>query len=135
VSLSILAGLGFGLTDFALNVLTLGAPFIAILPWMFFHASSAGITAYGIAKNRVMPFYLISVGLHATSGLFASTGNLLWYVIGPTLLLITFLLAWNFLSQNHRNYSCVALASKAISPRFMPAAAQQHTWREFAANV
>ena len=135
MSLGILAGLGFGLTDFALNVLTLGAPFIAILPWMFFHASSAGITAYGIAKKRVIPFYLISVGLHAASGLFALIGNLLWYVIGPALLLITFLLAWNFLSQNHRNYSCVALASKATSPRFMPAAAQQHTWREFAANV
>jgi RsiW-degrading membrane proteinase PrsW (M82 family) len=96
VSLGILAGLGFGLTEFALNVLTLGAPFIAILPWMFFHASSAGITAYGIAKKRVIPFYLISVGLHAASGLFALIGNLLWYVIGPTILIMTFVLAWNF---------------------------------------
>ena len=70
LDLGILVGLGFGVTEFALYVFTLGAPFISRVPGIIFHASSAGITAYGIAKKKPLPFYLVAVSLHLANNLF-----------------------------------------------------------------
>jgi hypothetical protein len=88
-----LAGLGFGLSAFALDVFSLNAPFVAELPWIFFNAASAGLTAYGIAKRRAVPFFLLSVGLHAANSYLASTTEL-FYITGPLILFFTLLLAW-----------------------------------------
>ena len=64
LDLGIIVGLGFGITEFALYVFTLGTPFLSRIPSVIFHASSTCITSYGIAKKKPVPFYLISVALH-----------------------------------------------------------------------
>jgi len=96
LDLGILVGLGFGLTEFALYVFTLGAPFIARVPGVIFHASSAGITAYGIAKKKPLPFYLISVALHLANNLLALLSNSLSFLYIPAIVVLvtTYLLAW-----------------------------------------
>jgi len=96
LDLGILVGLGFGLTEFALYVFTLGASFIARVPGVIFHASSAGITAYGIAKKKPLPFYLISVALHLANNLLALLSNSLSFLFipGVIVLVATYLLAW-----------------------------------------
>ncbi len=88
VNLGILSGLGFGLIAFVLSVFLLGMPFINMFPWIFFHASSAGISAYGIAKRQVIPFFLLSVGLHAANDFSALIGNVVWYVAGTAALFV-----------------------------------------------
>jgi RsiW-degrading membrane proteinase PrsW (M82 family) len=96
LDLGILVGLGFGLTEFALYVFTLGASFIARVPGVIFHASSAGITAYGIAKKKPLPFYLISVALHLANNLLALLSNSLSFLYIPAIVVLvtTYLLAW-----------------------------------------
>ena len=51
-------------------------PFIVRIPGVIFHASSAGITAYGIAKKNPLPYYLISVVLHIANNFFAFEASL-----------------------------------------------------------
>ncbi|MCL1978205.1 MAG: PrsW family glutamic-type intramembrane protease [Candidatus Bathyarchaeota archaeon] len=71
VTLGILVGLGFGLTEFFLYTVLLGvSPFVR-LSGIIFHASSAGITAYGIAKKKPLLFYLIASGLHVLNNFVA----------------------------------------------------------------
>ena len=65
VTLGILIGLGFGIFEFYEYVFLLNVPWFVRLPGLFFHASWAAITAYGIAKKNPLPYYLISVTLHA----------------------------------------------------------------------
>src|SRR5208337_2899389 len=45
VTLGILTGLGFGISEFVLYVFILNVPFIIRVPGVIFHASSASITA------------------------------------------------------------------------------------------
>jgi RsiW-degrading membrane proteinase PrsW (M82 family) len=94
MTLAILAGLGFGITEFVLYVFTLNAPFISRVPGLIFHASSAGITAYGIAKKKPLRFYLIAVSLHLANNLFALLGSSLLYLPGVAVLVATYFLAW-----------------------------------------
>jgi RsiW-degrading membrane proteinase PrsW (M82 family) len=96
LDLGILVGLGFGITEFVLYVFTLGVPFIARVPGVIFHASSAGITAYGIAKKKPVPFYLIAVALHLANNLLALFSNsfAFLYIPGLIVLVATYLLAW-----------------------------------------
>jgi RsiW-degrading membrane proteinase PrsW (M82 family) len=96
VNLAILTGLGFGVTEFALYVFTLGAPVISRVPGVIFHASSTCITAYGIAKKKPLPFYLIAVAAHLANNLLAllSTDVALLYVPALFVLVATFVLAW-----------------------------------------
>lgn len=61
--LGFLVGLGFGLSEFFIYV-ALGTPFYERIPGIFFHAASASIIAYGIAKKQPLFYYLIAVGLH-----------------------------------------------------------------------
>jgi RsiW-degrading membrane proteinase PrsW (M82 family) len=96
LDLGILVGVGFGVTEFVLYVFTLGAPFISRIPGIIFHASSAGITAYGIAKKKPVPFYHISVALHLANNLLAlfSSEVSFLYIPGLIVLVATYLLAW-----------------------------------------
>ena len=101
VDLGILVGLGFGVTEYVLYVFTLGESFITRIPAIIFHASSTCITAYGIAKKKLLKYYLIAVAAHFANNLFAvfsSTGSLLYFP-AITVLLATYLLAWRLYHQ------------------------------------
>lgn len=93
-TLGFIGGLGFGVVEFMIYVLQLGAPIFPRLPPIFFHAASTSITAYGIAKNRPLWLYLVAVGLHAINNISAIFG-LLWLTSGYPLLLATFLIVWH----------------------------------------
>ena len=96
LDLGILVGLGFGLTEFALYVFTLNTPILARIPGVVFHASSACITAYGIAKKKPLQFYLIAVTAHLVNNLLAlfSAEIAFLYIPGLIVLVGTYLLAW-----------------------------------------
>ncbi len=88
-----LVGIGFGVTEFFFYVFG-GAPVYIRLPGIFFHAASTSITAYGIAMNRAIPFYLLATALHLSynfSVLFGSS----WLTGGSVFLIITLFLSWH----------------------------------------
>ncbi len=89
VLLGVLIGLGFGITELVLYVFVLGVPPVARIPGVVFHASSAAITAYGIAKKFPLPYYLIAVGLHVANNFFALIGDEFLALIVQLLVLIT----------------------------------------------
>jgi hypothetical protein len=96
MTLGILAGLGFGVTAFVIQVATFGAAYATLLPWVFFNAASAGVTAFGIAKNRIVPFFLLAVALHAANSFAFFIGDVFFYAVGLIMVGITILLAWEF---------------------------------------
>jgi RsiW-degrading membrane proteinase PrsW (M82 family) len=97
VTLGVLIGLGFGISEFFLYVFILDVPWIVRIPGVIFHASSAAITAYGIAKKKPLPYYLVSVLLHAANNFFAVEAAATIGVLAELLILITvYLLAWQF---------------------------------------
>jgi RsiW-degrading membrane proteinase PrsW (M82 family) len=95
VDLGILVGLGFGLTEFAVYVFTLDQPFIGRIPGVIFHASSACIAAYGIAKKKPLQFYLIAVAAHLLNNLLAlfSSDVPALFILALIILVGTYLLA------------------------------------------
>ena len=100
VTLGLLIGLGFGIAEFVeyvfLHVHQLSQDF----PSIIFHTSSATITAYGIAKKKPLPYYLIAVSLHIANNFFALSGDIFLGLIAELLVLITvYLLAWRFYHQ------------------------------------
>ena len=96
VSLGVLIGLGFGISEFFLYVVFLRVPPVARVPGVIFHASSAGTTAYGIAKKNPWPFYLTSVMLHAANNFFAATNIAAGVFVELLVVIIAYLLAWRF---------------------------------------
>lgn len=96
VTLGLLIGLGFGIAEFAEYVIFLGVPPIARLPGIVFHASSATITAYGIAKKNPIPYYLMAVLLHVANNFFALTGDVFSLFGALLVLIIVYLLAWRY---------------------------------------
>lgn len=94
VILAILTGLGFGITEFVLYVFTLDAPFISRIPAVIFHASSAGIIAYGIVKKKPLIFYLVAVLLHLANNLIALSDFSLAVIPGTAIVVGVYLLAW-----------------------------------------
>ncbi len=96
VTLGVLIGLGFGISEFFLYVVFLGVPPIARVPGVIFHASSASITAYGIAKKNPLPYYLISVALHAANNFFALTSIGVGVFVELLVVIVAYLLAWRF---------------------------------------
>ncbi len=96
MTLGLLAGLGFGLTAFAIDVATLGLTYVSLLPWIFFDAASAGITAFGIAKNKILPFFLLAVALHAANSFAFFIGDAVFYALGLVLVGMTIFLSWYF---------------------------------------
>ena len=100
VTLGILIGLGFGITEFALYVFVYDVPWFVRIPGIIFHASSAGVTAYGIAKKKPLPYYLTSVFLHAANNFFAVVAPGNFGVLAELLILVTvYLLAWRLYHQ------------------------------------
>ena len=100
VTLGILIGLGFGISEFFLYVVILDVPWIVRIPGVIFHASSAAITAYGIAKKKPLPYYLTSVLLHAANNFFAFEAVAFIGVLAELLILVTiYLLAWRLYHQ------------------------------------
>jgi hypothetical protein len=97
LNLGILVGLGFGVTEFALYVFALDVPFISRVPGEIFHASSTGITAYGIIKEKPITFYPIAVAFHLKNNLLALFSNSFSFVLilGLIVLNATYLLAWH----------------------------------------
>ncbi len=94
-TLGFLVGLGFGLSEFVLYILVIGASIPIRLPGLFFHAASTSITTYGIATKRTIPFYLIAVALHALNNFSAFFGEI-WIIGGAAAVIITYFLAWRF---------------------------------------
>jgi len=94
-TLGFLVGLGFGLSEFVLYILVIGAPIPIRLPGLLFHAASTSITTYGIATKRTIQFYLIAVMLHALNNFSAFFGEL-WIIGGAAAVIITYFLAWRF---------------------------------------
>ena len=93
--LGLLIGLGFGLSELILYVAFLGAPIVERVPGVIFHASSATIVGYGIAKQNPLPYYLIAVALHVGNNIFAFINNVFLGVGAQVLVLVTvYLLAW-----------------------------------------
>ena len=77
----------------------IGVPPIVRVPGIIFHASSAAIIAYGIAKKNPMPYYLVAVALHIANNIFALTGDIL-SVFAELLVLITvYMLAYRYYQQ------------------------------------
>ncbi len=98
VLLGILIGLGFGITEFFLYVTVLGvSPFVRI-PGIVFHASSAAVTAYGIAKKNPLPYYLIAVALHSINNFVAIEFGDAFFAVAVQIivLLVVYYLAWTF---------------------------------------
>jgi RsiW-degrading membrane proteinase PrsW (M82 family) len=93
--LGFLVGLGFGVVEFVEYVVLLGAPIVLRVPGIFFHASITSIVAFGIAKKRSFPFYLLAVTLHFSNNLLAILGRI-WYLGGPAVIGVAYLLSWYF---------------------------------------
>lgn len=91
--LGLLVGLGFGLVEFFLFVTVVGVPILIRLPGLFFHAASASITAYGIAKKQARRFYLIAVALHFANNI-AAIFEPIWIIFGPLVIGFTYYFAW-----------------------------------------
>ncbi len=96
VTLGVLIGLGFGISEFFLYVVFLHVPPIARVPGVIFHASSASITAYGIAKKNPLPYYLISVALHAANNFFALSSIGLGIFVELLVVIVAYFSAWQF---------------------------------------
>jgi RsiW-degrading membrane proteinase PrsW (M82 family) len=97
VTLGVLIGLGFGVSEFFLYVFIYDVPWIVRIPGVIFHASSAAVTAYGIAKKKPLAYYLTAVLLHGANNFFAIETVAPVGVLAELLILITvYLLAWRF---------------------------------------
>jgi RsiW-degrading membrane proteinase PrsW (M82 family) len=96
--LGLLAGAGFGATEFVLYVFTLGEPILSRIPGVIFHAASTSITGYGIAKKQPIPFYLIAVALHFSNNFFAVL-NLFGYIAGPATVAAAIFLSWHLFGK------------------------------------
>jgi RsiW-degrading membrane proteinase PrsW (M82 family) len=100
VTMGMLIGLGFGITELILYIAILKAPIVERIPGVIFHASSATITAYGITRKKPIPYYLLAVGLHLSNNLLAVIIIPYFSLLGATLVTVaTFLLAWRFFQK------------------------------------
>jgi len=100
VTIGILIGLGFGISELVVYV-SAGVPLIDRIPGVIFHASSASITAYGIAKKNPLPYYLLAVTLHLTNNFFALEAPLTFGVLPELLVLAAaYLLAYHFYHES-----------------------------------
>jgi len=99
VTLGVLIGLGFGISELVEYVVFLNVPLIVRIPGVVFHASSAAITAYGVAKKNPWPYYLISVTLHATNNFFSIVVTPASLFIYLFVLIAAYLLAYYFYNK------------------------------------
>ncbi len=101
-TLGFLVGLGFGVSEFFVYIIT-GAPIAVRLPLMIFHAASASITAYGIATKRPLQFYLLAVLIHASNN-FSAFFDSLWFIGGIGAVFIAYALSWHFYKKTSENF-------------------------------
>lgn len=101
-TLGFLVGLGFGISEFFVY-LAIGAPIVIRLPLIIFHAASTSITAYGIATNQPLQFYLLAVLVHALNN-FSAFFDSLWYIGGIGAVVIAYLLSWNLYRKTSENF-------------------------------
>jgi hypothetical protein len=94
-TLGFLVGMGFGIVELVEYVVFLQVPILLRLPGVFFHASTTSIVAFGIAKKRPIPFYLIAVALHLSNNLLAAFWPLYLFG-GPAIIGLTYFLCWFF---------------------------------------
>ncbi len=100
VNIGVLLGLGFGITELIEYVFLLHVPFVVRVPGVIFHASSAAIVSYGIAKKNPLPYYLLAVGLHFANNFLAETTAAdVGLLVDLIVLVATYLLAWRFYHQ------------------------------------
>lgn len=99
VTMGVLIGLGFGICEMIIYVVVQGVPLIDRIPGVIFHASSASITAYGIAKKNPLPYYLTSVTLHFTNNFFAVEAPAFGVLPELLVVVLAFSLAYNFYSK------------------------------------
>ncbi len=100
--LGFLVGLGFGISEFFVY-LAIGAPIVIRLPLLIFHAASTSITAYGIATNRPLQFYILAVLIHALNN-FSAFFDSFWFIGGIGAVAIAYLLSWNLYRKTSENF-------------------------------
>lgn len=97
VTIGILLGLGFGITELIEYVFLLGVPLVVRIPGVIFHASSAAIVGYGIAKKNPLPYYLLAMALHMANNFLAEFANEGFGLLANLIVIIvTYLLAWRY---------------------------------------
>jgi len=99
VTLGLLIGLGFGIAEFVEYVVFNGVPPLVRLPGVVFHASSATIAAYGVAKKNPLPYYLVAVLLHVANNFFTFSADILGVMADLLVLITVYLLAWRYWHQ------------------------------------
>jgi len=101
MTLGVLTGLGFGITEFILYTFVLGAPLFSRLPGLIFHSASAGITTYGIIKNQPFRFYIFSVTLHSINNVVSIFSTSLPILIPITIinLVLSYYSFWHFYNK------------------------------------
>lgn len=102
VTLGLLIGLGFGTAEFFEYIFLAGAPVIGSIPHLIFHASSATITSYGIAKKNPIPYYILAVSLHMTSNLFVFATDVIGVFAQLLVLIAVYLLAVHFYRKSSK---------------------------------
>ena len=103
VTLGLLVGLGFGVAEFLELIFLAGASVIGSLPHIIFHASSATITAYGIAKKNPLPYYGIAVLLHGAANYSAYSNDIFSASAYLLILILVYILAWRFYSKSSKD--------------------------------
>ena len=101
MTLGVLTGLGFGITEFILYTFVLGVPLFSRLPGLIFHSASAGITTYGIIKNQPFRFYIFSVTLHSINNVVSifSTSLPILIPIAIINLVLSYYSFWHFYNK------------------------------------
>ena len=101
MTLGVLTGLGFGITEFILYTFVLGAPLFSRLPGVVFHSASAGITTYGIINNQPFRFYIFSVTLHSINNVVSiySTSLPILIPIAIINLVLSYYSFWHFYNK------------------------------------
>jgi hypothetical protein len=94
VTFGLLLGLGFGIAELVEYVAFNDVPFLVRLPGVIFHASSAIIVAYGVAKKNPLPFYLMAVLLHVVNNFFAFSADIYGVLVELIIIIVTYGLAW-----------------------------------------
>jgi len=95
IRLGFLSGFGFGMAEFLLYILVLGAPVAIRLPEMFFHGASTAIAAYGVASSRFGRFYLLAVFLHFSNNFLTFFGDI-WFIFGTAVIAVCYVLAYRY---------------------------------------
>ncbi len=96
VTLGLLIGIGFGIAELVEYVVLADVPIIARIPGIIFHASSATIAAYGVAKKKPIPYYLLAVLLHMANNFFALSLDFIVVIPELVVLVSVYSLAWRY---------------------------------------